>query len=176
MPQNKSRVKIYTDGACLGNPGPGGWGALLVSSSGVEKELHGSHPQTTNNQMELQAVISALEALKRPCEVDLYSDSRYVLDGISKWLPNWKRNNWQTAAKKPVKNQAYWKALDAAVARHDIHWHWVKGHAGHVENERVDELARNAAEAVREQRQEMAIRDEDQQRATPGSDQSPERS
>ncbi len=157
MPQKKSRVKIYTDGACLGNPGPGGWGALLVSASGVEKELHGNHPQTTNNQMELQAVISALQALKRPCEVDLYSDSRYVLDGISQWLPNWKRNNWQTANRKPVKNKDYWQALDAEAARHDIHWHWVKGHAGHRENERVDALARNAAEALRDSHKSASL-------------------
>ncbi len=150
MPQKKSRVKIYTDGACLGNPGPGGWAALLVSASGAEKELHGSHAETTNNQMELQAVIRALQALKRPCEVDLYSDSRYVLDGIEKWLPNWKKNNWQTAAKKPVKNQSYWQALDEAASRHHIRWHWVKGHAGHAENERVDQLARQSAEALRE--------------------------
>ncbi len=146
MPQKKSRVKIFTDGACLGNPGPGGWGALLVAESGQEKELQGGLAQTTNNQMELQAVISALQALKRPCEVDLYSDSRYVLNGIRQWLPNWKKNNWQTAGKKPVKNKPYWQALDKAAAIHDIHWHWVKGHAGHAENERVDALARQAAE------------------------------
>ncbi len=122
---------------------------MLVSDSGVEKTLTGAALETTNNQMELQAVISALQALKRPCEVHLYSDSRYVLNGIEKWLPNWKKNNWRTVDKKPVKNQSYWQALDAAVAAHQVHWHWVKGHSGHVENERVDALARTAAEEVR---------------------------
>ncbi len=135
------KVTIFTDGACSGNPGPGGWGAILKFGE-HEKELCGGEKNTTNNRMELTAAIEALNALTRSCEIDLYTDSVYVRDGISKWLFNWKRNNWKTAAKKPVKNAELWQALDAAQRRHKVDWHWVKGHAGHPENERADELAR----------------------------------
>lgn len=135
------RVEVYTDGACSGNPGPGGWGAIL-RYNGTEKELSGGEADTTNNRMELMAAISALEALKQPCSVDIYTDSSYVRDGILGWIEGWKKNGWKTAAKKPVKNVELWQALDAARANHDIRWHWVKGHAGHPENERADELAR----------------------------------
>lgn len=134
-------VTIYTDGACSGNPGPGGWGAILVHG-GTRKELSGGESETTNNRMELQAAIEALNALKRPCKVALYTDSVYVRDGITKWIKGWQRNGWRTAAKKPVKNTELWQALQAALQPHDIDWHWVKGHAGHPENERADELAR----------------------------------
>ena len=134
-------VTIYTDGACSGNPGPGGWGAILVHGE-TRKELSGGEPETTNNRMELQAAIEALNALKRPCKVALYTDSVYVRDGITKWIKGWQRNGWRTAAKKPVKNAELWQALQAALQPHDIDWHWVKGHAGHPENERADELAR----------------------------------
>ncbi|RMF11696.1 MAG: ribonuclease HI [Alphaproteobacteria bacterium] len=137
-------VEIFTDGACSGNPGPGGWGAIL-RYNGREKELYGGETETTNNRMELTAAIRALEALKRPCRVRLHTDSRYVKDGITRWIHNWKRNGWRTAAKKPVKNAELWLALDAALARHDVEWVWVKGHAGHPENERADELARRGA-------------------------------
>ena len=136
-------VEIFTDGACSGNPGPGGWGAIL-RYKGTEKELSGGEPLTTNNRMELMAAIAALEALKRPSSVRLTTDSVYVRDGISKWLHNWKRNGWKTAAKKPVKNDDLWRRLDAAQAPHTIEWLWIKGHAGHVENERCDALARAA--------------------------------
>ncbi|NBN64423.1 ribonuclease HI [Microvirga tunisiensis] len=135
------RVTIYTDGACSGNPGPGGWGAILRFGP-HERELSGGEADTTNNRMELTAAIEALNALKRPCRIDLYTDSVYVRDGITKWMFNWKRNNWRTADKKPVKNAELWQALDEAQRRHEISWHWVKGHAGHPENERADELAR----------------------------------
>ena len=134
-------VTIYTDGACSGNPGPGGWGAILMHG-GTRKELSGGESETTNNRMELQAAIEALNALKRPCKVALYTDSVYVRDGITKWIKGWQRNGWRTAAKKPVKNTELWQALQAALQPHDIDWHWVKGHAGHPENERADELAR----------------------------------
>ena len=134
-------VIIYTDGACSGNPGPGGWGAILVHGE-TRKELSGGETETTNNRMELQAAIEALNALKRPCKVALYTDSVYVRDGITKWIKGWQRNGWRTAAKKPVKNTELWQALQAALQPHDIDWHWVKGHAGHPENERADELAR----------------------------------
>ncbi|HEY6821502.1 MAG TPA: ribonuclease HI [Burkholderiales bacterium] len=133
-------VEIYSDGACRGNPGPGGWGALL-RAKGVEKELYGGEADTTNNRMELTAVIRALEALKRPSRVKLYTDSLYVMKGISQWVHDWKRRGWLTADKKAVKNIDLWKALDALAARHEIEWHWVKGHAGHPENERADRLA-----------------------------------
>ena len=133
-------VTIYTDGACKGNPGPGGWGALLLAGA-AKKELCGGERSTTNNRMELTAVIEALNALNRACSVSLYTDSKYVMDGLNEWLPNWKKRGWKTADKKPVKNQDLWQALDAAVARHTIEWHWVKGHAGHPGNERADELA-----------------------------------
>ncbi len=136
-----NRVTIYTDGACSGNPGPGGWGAILRFGE-HEKELSGGAAETTNNRMELTAAIEALNALKRPCAVDLYTDSTYVRSGITEWLEGWKRKNWRTAAKKPVKNADLWQALDEARLRHDVSWHWVKGHAGHPENERADELAR----------------------------------
>lgn len=138
-------VEIFTDGACLGNPGPGGWAALLRYGA-QESELAGGAPHTTNNRMELMAVISGLEALTRPCSVRLVTDSRYVMDGIRSWLPVWKRNGWRTAAKKPVKNIDLWQRLDTAAARHEIEWLWVRGHAGHAENERVDALARQQAE------------------------------
>ena len=134
-------VIIYTDGACSGNPGPGGWGAILVHGEN-RKELSGGEPETTNNRMELQAAIEALGALKRPCKVALYTDSVYVRDGITKWIQGWQRNGWRTAAKKPVKNVELWQTLLAALQQHDVDWHWVKGHAGHPENERADELAR----------------------------------
>ena len=135
-----SRVEIYTDGACRGNPGPGGWGVLLRSGE-HERELWGGEALTTNNRMELTAAIEGLRRLKRPCIVDLYTDSQYVRLGITEWLANWKRKGWRNASKKPVKNQDLWRALDAETARHEIRWHWVKGHSGHPENERADELA-----------------------------------
>jgi ribonuclease HI len=140
-------VEIFTDGACSGNPGPGGWGAIL-RYNGVEKELSGGEAETTNNRMELTAAIEGLNALKSPCRVELYTDSVYVRDGIGKWIHGWKRNGWKTAAKKPVKNDDLWKALDEARARHDVTWHWIKGHAGHPENERADALAREAIKAL----------------------------
>lgn len=134
-------VEIWSDGACSGNPGPGGWGALLVFD-GHEKEMKGGEPATTNNRMELMAAIRALEALTRPCRVKLHTDSRYLKDGITQWIRRWKQNGWRTADKKPVKNVDLWQRLDAALARHDVHWVWVKGHAGHDGNERADALAR----------------------------------
>jgi len=137
---SKNHVILFTDGACRGNPGPGGWGALLVFGD-VEKEICGGEDDTTNNRMEMMAAINALNELKRPCKVDLHTDSTYVRDGITKWLPNWKRRGWKTAAKKPVKNRDLWEELEAAAKRHDVTWHWVKGHAGHDGNERADELA-----------------------------------
>ncbi|SFM75790.1 RNase HI [Bradyrhizobium sp. Rc3b] len=138
----KPVVTIYTDGACSGNPGPGGWGAILKFDD-KEKELNGGERHTTNNQMELMAAISALEALKKPCTVDLYTDSQYVRQGITGWIFGWKRNGWRTADKKPVKNVELWQRLDAALKQHEVRWHWVKGHAGHPENERADQLARD---------------------------------
>jgi ribonuclease HI len=134
------KVEIYTDGACKGNPGPGGWGALLIAGEHV-KELFGGEPNTTNNRMELRAVIEALGALKRPCEVVVHTDSQYVQKGISEWIHGWKARGWKTAAKEPVKNADLWRALDAAQAQHNIQWRWVKGHAGHDGNERADQLA-----------------------------------
>ncbi|HEU4353282.1 MAG TPA: ribonuclease HI [Burkholderiales bacterium] len=133
-------VEIYSDGACRGNPGPGGWGVLL-RYDGREKELWGGEAATTNNRMELMAAIRALEALKRPSRVKLYTDSLYVMKGISAWIGDWKRRGWRTADKKAVKNEDLWRRLDEAAAKHDIEWHWVRGHAGHPENERADELA-----------------------------------
>jgi ribonuclease HI len=138
---HRAEVTIFTDGACSGNPGPGGWGAILTSGKAV-KELKGGEPQTTNNRMELTAAIMALEALNRPCTVEMWTDSQYVRQGITGWLYGWKANGWRTADKKPVKNAELWQRLDAARLRHEVHWHWVKGHAGHPENERADELAR----------------------------------
>ena len=136
-------MEIFTDGACRGNPGPGGWGAILRYGA-VEKELSGGEAQTTNNRMELMAAIAGLEALKRPCQVKLYTDSQYVLGGITQWVAGWKLRNWRTADKKPVKNADLWRRLDALAAQHEIEWRWVKGHAGHPENERADALARAA--------------------------------
>jgi len=148
MTEQKS-LEIYTDGACSGNPGPGGWGVLLLWGDN-EKELYGGEEETTNNRMELMAAIQGLESLKRPMQATLITDSRYVMDGITKWIHNWKRNGWRTASKKPVKNDDLWQRLDAAMADHDIQWQWVKGHAGHPENERADELARRGVEMVRD--------------------------
>ncbi len=145
---SEPHVIIHTDGACSGNPGPGGWGAILTFGD-TEKELKGSEAHTTNNRMELMAAISALEALKKPCRVDLHTDSKYVQDGISKWIHGWKRNGWKTADKKPVKNVDLWKRLDEAMARHQVKWHWVKGHIGHELNERADQLARDAIAELR---------------------------
>jgi len=136
-------VEIYADGACKGNPGPGGWGVLL-RTGGAEKELFGGERETTNNRMELTAVIRALEALKRRCKVRLYTDSQYVQKGISQWIHDWKRRGWRTADKKPVKNEDLWRRLDELAGGHDIEWHWVRGHAGHPENERADALANRA--------------------------------
>ncbi|HWA62709.1 MAG TPA: ribonuclease HI [Caulobacteraceae bacterium] len=135
------QVVIYTDGACRGNPGPGGWGAILISGEN-EKELKGGELATTNNRMELMAAIQALEALKRPCRVELHTDSQYVKNGITEWMRAWKARGWKTAAKEPVKNDDLWKRLDEARLRHEVTWKWVKGHAGHALNERADELAR----------------------------------
>lgn len=134
-------VEVFTDGACSGNPGPGGWGAIL-RYAGAEKELSGGEAETTNNRMELMAAISALEALREPCRVTLTTDSAYVRDGIAKWIHGWKRNGWRTADHKPVKNAELWQRLDAAAARHRVDWKWVRGHDGHAENERADALAR----------------------------------
>lgn len=142
---SSGRVTIYTDGACSGNPGPGGWGAILKYRE-AEKELSGGDAHTTNNRMELIAAIEALNALKRASEVDVYTDSVYVRDGITKWLASWKQKGWKTASKKPVKNDDLWRALDEAVARHQIEWHWVKGHDGNELNERADALARAGME------------------------------
>lgn len=133
-------VEIFTDGACRGNPGPGGWGALL-RYGGHEKELYGGESNTTNNRMELMAAIVALESLNRPCKVTLTTDSTYVRNGITEWLPNWKKRGWKTAARKPVKNADLWQRLDQAARAHDVSWHWVRGHTGHPENERADVLA-----------------------------------
>ena len=135
-------VEIFTDGACKGNPGPGGWGAILRYGEAV-KEMSGGEPLTTNNRMELLAAINALEALKRPSKVDLHTDSQYVKNGITGWIHGWKKNGWKTADKKPVKNADLWQRLDAALKAHDVRWHWIKGHAGHAENERADQLARD---------------------------------
>ncbi|KIC56293.1 MULTISPECIES: ribonuclease HI [Brevundimonas] len=143
-------VIIHTDGACKGNPGPGGWGAVLQAGGGHEKELWGGEANTTNNRMELMAAIMALEALKRPCKVELHTDSKYVMQGITEWMRGWKARGWLTADKKPVKNAELWQRLDAARLRHDVKWRWVKGHAGHELNERADQLAnRGVAELPR---------------------------
>lgn len=140
----RKQVHVHTDGACLGNPGPGGWAALLCWR-GVERELAGGEPATTNNRMELMAAIAALEALKEPCEVVLTTDSQYVRQGITEWMPGWLRRGWKTAGGEPVKNRDLWERLHAAASRHAVDWRWVKGHAGHPENERVDQLARAQA-------------------------------
>lgn len=143
-----ARIEIFTDGACSGNPGKGGWGAILRHKE-TEKELSGAEKETTNNRMELTAVIEALKALKTTCIITLYTDSRYVMDGINQWLPNWKMNNWKTTNKKSeVKNIDLWQQLDELVQQHEIKWIWVKGHAGHPENERVDKLARDAIKTL----------------------------
>jgi ribonuclease HI len=145
---SQPHVTIHTDGACSGNPGPGGWGAILAFGD-REKELKGGEAHTTNNRMELSAAIAALEALTKPCTVDLFTDSEYVRGGITGWIHGWKRNGWRTKDKKPVKNIDLWQRLDAALKQHDVRWHWVKGHAGHAQNERADVLAREAIVAVR---------------------------
>jgi ribonuclease HI len=142
-----TEVEIYTDGACRGNPGPGGWAALLVAGK-ERKEVSGAEPTTTNNRMELMAAIGGLGALKRRCAVKLYTDSKYVLQGITEWLPNWKARGWRTAAREPVKNQDLWQLLDAAASGHDVAWHWVKGHSGHEGNEYVDRLANVAIDRL----------------------------
>jgi ribonuclease HI len=139
-------VQAYTDGACRGNPGPGGWGAIL-RFGGREKELYGGERDTTNNRMELTAAIKALEALNEPCRVELYTDSVYVRNGITVWLPGWQARGWRTASRKPVKNQDLWLRLAELAAKHEVDWHWVKGHAGHVENERADALANRGLDA-----------------------------
>ena len=141
-------VTIHTDGACSGNPGPGGWGAIL-EWNGRRKEIKGGDPQTTNNRMELTAAIMALEALRRPCTVEVYTDSQYLRQGITSWITSWKRNGWRTADRKPVKNVDLWQRLDAALTQHKVRWHWVRGHAGHDLNERADELAREAIKEMR---------------------------
>jgi len=146
--QAMSAVEAWTDGACRGNPGPGGWGALL-RAGGRERELKGGELLTTNNRMELMAAIMALEALKRPCSVDIYTDSQYVRGGITQWMAGWKRNGWRTSGRQAVKNQDLWMALDEAAARHEIRWHWVKGHSGHPENDRADALANEAIDELR---------------------------
>jgi ribonuclease HI len=140
--ESPKRVTLFTDGACSGNPGPGGWGVLMIYG-GARKTLNGGEAQTTNNRMELTAAIQALESLTRPCAVDLYTDSQYVRQGITQWMHGWKRNGWKTADKKPVKNADLWQRLDDVVKRHTVEFHWVKGHAGHPENEEVDQLARD---------------------------------
>ena len=142
-------MEIYADGACRGNPGPGGWGAIL-RANGVERELFGGELATTNNRMELTAVIRALESLKRPCEADVYTDSQYVQKGISEWLHGWKRRGWRTADKKPVKNQDLWEELDRLAGGHQIKWHWIRGHVGHPENERADRLANRGVDSLRD--------------------------
>ena len=144
---NLKQVEIFTDGACSGNPGPGGWGAVL-RHNGATKEISGGEKQTTNNRMELMAAIAALEALTQPCEVILTTDSKYVMDGITKWIWGWKKNSWKKADKKPVLNADLWMRLDAITSQHRVKWEWVKGHAGHPENERCDELARTAIKSL----------------------------
>jgi ribonuclease HI len=161
----ETAVEIYADGACRGNPGPGGWGVLL-RAHGRERELHGGEPHTTNNRMELTAVIEALACLKRNCKVRLYTDSQYVQKGISRWIHDWKRRGWRTADRKPVKNVDLWQRLDELARDHDVEWHWVKGHAGHAGNERADALANRGIDELHERksgsrRQDPAVRAED---------------
>jgi ribonuclease HI len=146
--QGNGRVVVHTDGACSGNPGPGGWGAIL-QWGGHTRELKGGEAHTTNNRMELMAAIVALETLTRPCDVEVHTDSQYLRQGITGWIHGWKRNGWRTADKKPVKNADLWQRLDTAVDRHTVHWHWVRGHSGHDLNERADELAREAIAEIR---------------------------
>jgi ribonuclease HI len=141
------KIIIYTDGACLGNPGNGGWGAILIYKE-HQKEISGFEKETTNNRMEMQAVIQALRAVKKPLEIEIYTDSKYVMDGITSWIKSWKQNNWRNANRKPVKNADLWRELDEEVAKHKINWHWVKGHSGNHYNEIVDKLARKAAEKL----------------------------
>ena len=145
---HRPEVELFTDGACSGNPGPGGWGAIL-RMGGRERELSGGEPATTNNRMEMMAAIAGLEALQRPCKVALFTDSTYVKDGVTKWIKGWKRNGWKTADKKPVKNIDLWQRLDAVHAQHQVVWHWVRGHSGHPDNERADALARAAIAQLR---------------------------
>ena len=143
-------VIIYTDGACRGNPGPGGWGVIL-SYKGNVKEVYGGAPETTNNRMELMAAIQALEMLTKPCSVQLNTDSKYVMQGITEWISNWKKRGWKTASKTPVKNEDLWRRLDAAIQRHNIEWFWVKGHSGHKENDRADELANLGIDSLKKE-------------------------
>lgn len=150
MSESRKAVQVHTDGACLGNPGPGGWGALL-RWRGIERELAGGDPATTNNRMELMAAIAALETLREPCDVVLHTDSQYVRQGITEWMANWVRRGWKTSGGDPVKNRDLWERLHAAAQRHAVDWRWVKGHSGDPDNERVDELARAAAIKVKEQ-------------------------
>ncbi|HEX6120496.1 MAG TPA: ribonuclease HI [Dongiaceae bacterium] len=142
-------VEIFTDGACSGNPGPGGWGAILRYGE-VEKEMNGGEPETTNNRMELMAAIMAIEAVRRPCKIHLHTDSEYLRNGITTWIHSWKARGWKTADKKPVKNVDLWQRLERAIGTHHVHWHWVKGHSGHKENDRADELARLAIRQMRD--------------------------
>ena len=151
METNSENIELFTDGACSGNPGPGGWGVLMRAGM-HERELWGGEPQTTNNRMEMMAVIEGLNALKRPMLVKVYTDSQYVQKGISEWIHGWKARGWKTAAKQPVKNEDLWRALDAAAGRHKVQWLWVKGHAGHLENERADGLARRGCDQARQAR------------------------
>lgn len=152
----RASVQVFTDGACSGNPGPGGWGAILRAGD-KEKELSGGEPLTTNNRMELTAAISALEALNRPCRVEVFTDSSYLRDGITRWIHTWRRNGWRTAEKKPVKNADLWQRLDEALRTHDVSWRWVRGHAGHLENERADRLAREAMSPYKKARDKGPI-------------------
>ncbi len=147
-PRPEEVVDIYTDGACSGNPGPGGWGAIL-RASGKEKEIFGGEPATTNNRMEMTAVIEALRAMKRPVKARVHTDSQYVMKGITEWIQGWKRRGWKTAGKEPVKNEDLWRTLDALASQHRLEWNWVRGHAGHPENERADALARQGVELAR---------------------------
>lgn len=156
MNYTQSTVMIFTDGACRGNPGPGGWGVILRYNE-VEKTLSGSEDHTTNNRMEMMAAIRGLNALKKPCRVEIYTDSEYLQKGMSQWIAKWRSNNWKTSANKPVKNRDLWQELDAEVNRHEVHWHWIKGHNGHPMNERADELARVAIDVLLEAKKEDEI-------------------
>jgi ribonuclease HI len=169
-----NRVAIWTDGACSGNPGPGGWGAILLYGD-KEKELCGGEPETTNNRMELMAAIASLNALTRACKIDLHTDSQYVKGGVTGWMKGWKRNGWRTADKKPVKNQDLWEALDAALQRHEIAWHWVKGHAGNEMNERADALARAGMAPFKPKKEKSEAETTRRFAAAPGSTLVPEK-